>query len=115
MVEAFVAASAGGDLQALVAALDPSVVYRSDGGGLVRAALKVVRGADQVGRLVLGVLGRMDADITTSVQLVNGRPGLVFTRGGTPVGVVAFDVTARGRIAALDVQMNPEKLSRAAR
>jgi RNA polymerase sigma-70 factor, ECF subfamily len=115
VVEAFVAASAGGDLQALVAALDPSVVYRSDSGGLVRAARNVVRGADKVGRLVLGVLGRMDADIETEMRLVNGRPGLVFSTASTLVGVVAFDVTADGRIAEIDVQMNPEKLARVSR
>ena len=114
VVEAFVAASAGGDLQALVAALDPSVVYRADGGGLVSTARKVVRGADRVARLVLGVLGRVEPDVDVDVRLVNGRPGLVFSRGAVLVGVVAFDVTAQGRIATLDVQMNPEKLRRVA-
>ena len=42
---------------------------------------------------------------------MNGEPGLVFSRAGVAIGVVAFDVTAEGRIAALDVQMNPEKLA----
>ena len=69
------AASAGGDLQALVAALDPSVVYRADGGGLVSTARKVVRGADRVARLVLGVLGRVEPGVAVDVRLVNGRPG----------------------------------------
>jgi RNA polymerase sigma-70 factor, ECF subfamily len=111
VVEAFVAASAGGDLRALVAALDPSVVYRADGGGVVRAAVNVVRGPDKVGRLLLGVLGELDADIEVAVELVNARPGLVFTRDGVPIGVVAFDVAADGRIATIDVQMNPQKLA----
>jgi RNA polymerase sigma-70 factor (ECF subfamily) len=57
VVEAFRAASVGGDLRAFVAVLDPSVVYRADGGGVVWAAGKVVRGPDAVARLVLGVLG----------------------------------------------------------
>ncbi|MGZ4613134.1 MAG: RNA polymerase sigma factor SigJ, partial [Kineosporiaceae bacterium] len=111
VVEAFLAASAGGDLHALVAALDPSVVYRADGGGVVPAARKIVRGADNVARLVVGVLHRAEPDVIVEVWIVNGEPGLVFSRARTVVGVVAFDVTPEGRIAALDVQMNPEKLA----
>jgi RNA polymerase sigma-70 factor (ECF subfamily) len=111
VVEAFLAASAGGDLLALVELLDPSVVYRADGGGVVRAALKVVSGADNVARLVLGVLTRVEPGVTVDVRLVNGELGLVFAQGGAAVGVVAFDVTPEGRIAALDVQMNPGKLA----
>jgi RNA polymerase sigma-70 factor (ECF subfamily) len=113
-LDAFLAASAGGDLAALVSVLDPSVVYRADGGGLVRTALNVVTGPDKVGRLVLGVLGRVGADVAVTEQLVNGAPGLVFRRSDQLVGVVAFDVTADGRIAAVDVLMNPEKLARVA-
>jgi RNA polymerase sigma-70 factor (ECF subfamily) len=111
-LEAFLAASAGGDLEALVRVLDPSVVYRADGGGLVRTALNVVAGPDKVGRLVLGVLGRMGGDVEVAGRLINGTPGLVFTRAGRLVGVVAFDVTADGLIAAVDVLMNPQKLAR---
>jgi RNA polymerase sigma-70 factor (ECF subfamily) len=111
VVEAFVTASAGGDLRALVGLLDPSVVYRADGGGVVRAARKVVHGADNVARLVLGVLGRVEPGVVVDVRVVNGEPGLVFSQAGRAVGVVAFDVTPEGRIAAMDVQMNPEKLA----
>ncbi len=113
-LEAFLTASAGGDLEALVRVLDPSVVYRADGGGLVRAALNVVSGPDKVGRLVLGVLRRRDDAVTVTVRDVNGSPGLVFARGEALVAVVAMDVTAGGRVAAIDVLMNPEKLSRLA-
>jgi RNA polymerase sigma-70 factor, ECF subfamily len=111
VVEAFLAASAGGDLLALAGLLDPSVVYRADSGGVVRAARKVVHGADNVARLVLGVLGRVERGVVVDVRTVNGEPGLVFAQAGKAIGVVAFDVTPQGRIAALDVQMNPEKLA----
>jgi RNA polymerase sigma-70 factor (ECF subfamily) len=109
VLEAFVAASAGGDLQELVAALDPSVVYRADGGGVVRAALNPVHGADRVARLVLGLVGRnVDADF--AVGPVNGQPGLLVGREGRVIAVVALDVTAQGRIAAVNAMFNPEKL-----
>ena len=111
VVDAFLAASAGGDLHALAAALDPSVVYRADGGGVVAAARKIVRGADAVAHLVLGVLARAEPDVIVEVRIVNGDPGLVFSRAGAALAVVAFEVTAEGRIGAVDVQMNPGKLA----
>ena len=111
VVEAFLAASGGGDLLALVKLLDPSVVYRSDGGGVVSTARRVVNGPDKVARLVLGVLARVEPGTGVDVRVVNGELGLVFVQAGRAVGVVAFDVTPQGRIAALDVQMNPEKLA----
>ncbi len=110
-LHAFVAASGGGDLQALVAALDPSVVYRADGGGLVRSALKPVTGADRVARLILGVLGRAPSPAQTSVHLVNGRPGLLMAREGRLVAVLSLDVTPAGLIREIDVLMNPDKLA----
>jgi RNA polymerase sigma-70 factor, ECF subfamily len=111
VVEAFLAASAGGDLLALVGLLDPSVVYRADGGGVVQVARRAVHGAGTVARLVLGVLGRAQPGTVAEVRMVNGEPGLVFAQDGKAIGVVASDVTPEGRIAALDVQLNPEKLA----
>jgi RNA polymerase sigma-70 factor (ECF subfamily) len=111
VVEAFVTASGGGDLGALVGLLDPSVVYRADGGGVVSAARREIHGADNVARFVLGILDRVEPGVVVDVRVVNRGPGLVFSSGGRAIGVVAFDVTPEGRIAALDVQMNPEKLA----
>nr|BFF10207.1 hypothetical protein GCM10025699_15100 [Microbacterium flavescens] len=54
VARAFAAAAATGDLAALVAILDPDVVLRADGGGLVSAARRPVFGADRVARFLLG-------------------------------------------------------------
>jgi RNA polymerase sigma factor (sigma-70 family) len=54
VVDAFFAAAREGDLQALVAVLDPDVVLRSDGGSRSPAANAVVRGAHAVaGRAIM--------------------------------------------------------------
>src|SRR3954462_2421767 len=90
VVEAFLSASAGGDLLALVKLLDPSVVYRSDGGGVVSTARRVVNGPEKVARLVLGVLARVEPGTSVDVRVVNGELGLVFVQAGRAVGVVAF-------------------------
>ena len=48
VVEAFVAACAGGDMASLVSLLDPDVVMRSDGGGKIPAVRDVQQGAEHV-------------------------------------------------------------------
>src|SRR5205085_2193388 len=53
VVDAFLAASRAGDFEALVAVLDPDVVFRVDGGGVPPRARPPVVGAEAVARQVL--------------------------------------------------------------
>ncbi|MGK4581987.1 sigma-70 family RNA polymerase sigma factor [Kitasatospora sp. HPMI-4] len=106
VVDAFLAAARGGDFEALVAVLDPDVVVRSDGGvlrpgALLRGAQAVAGGAITFARL---------AQFTLPV-LVNGGPGAVAIADGRPVSVAAFTV-AHGKVAALDILADPERLAR---
>ena len=54
VTEQFLAACAGGDVDALLAALAPDVVAVSDGGGKVKAARRPIAGADKVARFLVG-------------------------------------------------------------
>lgn len=92
--------------------LDPAVVLRSDGGGFTSAARRPVVGADNVARFLLGI-ARKSAGVEVEVQprTVNGAPGLVLTSPATGVfGVVGIAVDA-GLITALDLVVNPQKLT----
>ena len=55
MTERFFAAVAGGDMEALLAALAPDVVLISDGGGKANAARRPITGADKVARFLVGI------------------------------------------------------------
>ncbi|MGW7444488.1 RNA polymerase sigma factor SigJ [Kitasatospora sp. NPDC054795] len=113
-VEAFAAASTRGDILALMEVLDPDVVWHSDGGGIVRAGVRPIHGADRVARMVAGLVAKwFTPDTATTTALVNGEPGLVWydRATGTVGGVLAFTV-ADGRIAEAHVVVNPEKLAR---
>ncbi|MFF4607667.1 RNA polymerase sigma factor SigJ [Streptomyces sp. NPDC001339] len=57
-VEAFRSAVMGADFDALLAVLDPEVVWRSDGGGKVTAARRPVFGREKVARFVRGLVTR---------------------------------------------------------
>jgi RNA polymerase sigma-70 factor (ECF subfamily) len=113
-VAAFAVAANGGDLDALLAVLDPDVVMRSDGGGRVRAARKPLVGADRVSR-ALAAMGRKFAGQAQMRQAdVNGQPGLVtVNRVDGQISVLAFTVDA-GRITTIHIQRNPDKLGHVA-
>ena len=108
VVDAFFAAAHHGDLDALVAVLDPDVVLRSDGGTAYPDASMVLRGAAAVAGRALVVA---QPSALKRPALVNGAAGVVVTLGGQPVGVMGFTVS-RGKIAEIDVIIDPERLRR---
>lgn len=108
VVSAFRAACETGDLDALVALLDPAVESRSDGGGKVRAALRPVVGRDKVARLFVGLM-RKEPGMELVEEDVNGLPGVTVRIAGTTVAVVAADVRD-GLVTDLWLVINPDKL-----
>lgn len=113
--ERFLAATSGGDVNALLEILSPDVTMWTDGGGKVRQAMRPVTGAD----LVAALFGRFSttpyrgidpADMVAELVEVNGGPGIVFTGAGRVVSALTFDVDADGRITTIRVTANPDKL-----
>jgi RNA polymerase sigma-70 factor (ECF subfamily) len=108
VVDAFFAAARDGDFDALVTVLDPDVVLRSDG-GLARPRYSVVvRGARQVAEQAV-TYGRLAPFVRPA--LINGAAGVVVVAKGRPQSVMAFTV-AGGRIVAIDVLVDPDRLAR---
>ncbi|MCK7624455.1 RNA polymerase sigma-70 factor [Streptomyces sp. RS10V-4] len=102
-----------GDLQGLLDLLAPDVVFLSDGGGVVRAALAPVVGAGPVADLLTVGLGRIAGAACAQPAQVNGHPALILRIGGEIEGVLAAR-TEEGLITGLYFVRNPEKLSRVA-
>ncbi|MFJ2630077.1 RNA polymerase sigma-70 factor [Streptomyces sp. NPDC087532] len=103
---AFQQAVETGDLQRLLDMIAPDVVLLTDGGGVVRAALEPVVGAEAVA----DVLSRL-ASATLRLAQVNGHPALILRRGGQIDTVLAVRLEG-GLISGLYAVRNPEKLSR---
>ncbi|MEU9140049.1 RNA polymerase sigma factor SigJ [Streptomyces sp. NPDC048404] len=110
VLDAFLAASRGGDFEALLAVLDPEVVLRADAGALVGGVTvsKLVRGAEAVARQALAF--RRFAASSRLVQ-VNGEAGVVSIVDGRPQSVMGVTV-AEGRIVAMYILADPERLAR---
>ncbi|MFI7439441.1 RNA polymerase sigma factor SigJ [Nonomuraea indica] len=108
VVDAFFAAARDGDFEGLVAVLHPEVVLRSDGGVTRARHTLVVTGARAVAGQAV-TFGRFAPFVRPA--LVNGAAGVVVAAQGRPLSVMAFTVTG-GRIVAIDVLADPERLSR---
>jgi RNA polymerase sigma-70 factor, ECF subfamily len=103
IVEAFLAASRGGDFDALLELLDPDVVLRADETVVARGAGAMVRGAAAVAETFSG---RAQAAV---LALVDGKAGAVWRLHGEPVVVFSFKV-ADGRITGIELLGNPDYL-----
>ncbi|MGH4017482.1 MAG: RNA polymerase sigma factor SigJ, partial [Pseudonocardiaceae bacterium] len=122
VLDAFLAALATGDVQAVVTLLHPDAVLIGDGGGKERTARRPVRGADKVARFLLGLLERYGGGQLGSAELVlvNGDLGMIIPRWPgdpehpVPAAARVSCLTIRdGRVTTIYDVVNPDKLTRA--
>jgi len=103
VVDAFQAASRNGDFDALLAVLDPDIVFRADRTFMQFGVPKEVRGAPRVARQFLR---RTQA---ARPALVNGSAGLIVAPRGRLLFV--FDLTIRhGKIVEIKAVADPTRL-----
>jgi RNA polymerase sigma factor (sigma-70 family) len=107
VVDAYFAAAREGDLDALVAVLDPDVVARSH----MRTGVFELHGAEEVARAA--TIGRK---LASSVRpaLVNGAAGAVAFDGDTPFAILAFTVVD-DRAVMIDIFNDRELVPRLVR
>ncbi|MFE7899348.1 RNA polymerase sigma factor SigJ [Streptomyces sp. NPDC057424] len=110
VLDAFLAASRGGDFEALLELLHPDVVLRADSGALVRGAAvsKVVQGAKTVAEQALLFARYAQA---AQLVLVNGSVGVVDASGGRVRSVMGVTI-ADGRITGMYILADPQRLER---
>uniref|UniRef100_UPI003F498209 sigma-70 family RNA polymerase sigma factor n=1 Tax=Actinomadura sp. CA-154981 TaxID=3240037 RepID=UPI003F498209 len=110
VVDAFLTAARGGDLDALEAVLDLDVVLRADSGKALPRGTHVLRGREAVAGQA-ATFHRMATLATCRPALVNGTAGLVNSSiDGEPISVMSFTVTD-DRISAIEILSDPERLA----
>lgn len=112
IVDAFLAASRGGDFEALLTVLDPDVVLRADPAALAAAAgspgapalASEIRGVSAV---ATSFLGRAQA---AQPALVDGVPAAVWAPEGTPRVVFAFTISEE-KVTGIEIIADPEHIT----
>jgi len=103
IADAFLTAARNGDFDALLEALDPDVVVRSNGTEIS------VRGAAAVaGRALTGL---RYAKVSLPA-LINGAVGVINATDGRPISLLAFTITG-AKIVAIDLIDNPGRIAEA--
>jgi RNA polymerase sigma-70 factor (ECF subfamily) len=108
VVERFLAAVRGGDMQGLLDVLAPDVVVVADGGGLVAAVRRPLVGAERAAAFLMGASRTVEFDL--SPMWINGAWGGRVEIAGvldTAVSIAVED----GRITHVYAIRNPHKLA----
>jgi RNA polymerase sigma-70 factor, ECF subfamily len=103
IVDAFLAAARKGDFGALLQALDPDVVVRSNGAEIA------VRGATAVA--ARAITGLRVAQVSLPA-LINGAVGVIQAADGRPISLMAFTI-AGAKIVAVDLIDDPGRIAEA--
>ena len=110
LVTAFWEASRQGDMERLLSLFTDDIEVHTDGGGKVPAAINVLKGPRNAARLFVGLARKRTrpASPCPPLRWINGSPGFLSTENEV------FQTTAlsirNGRIAAIWIVRNPEKL-----
>jgi RNA polymerase sigma-70 factor (ECF subfamily) len=111
IVEAFLAASRGGDIATLLELLAPDVVRRVDRALVPDDVPTEMRGAREVAEETRRFARRARAGV---VMHIDGVPGVVIAPRGRAQALLQIGVGADNRIHTIDITADPDRLRRAA-
>ena len=113
IADAFFAAARSGDLGQLRQLLADEVVFYGDGGGKRPATINPIRGLDRVARLLAALARKAGWDHAPVLYetLIDGLPGQVSMQDDALPQTMALQIDG-GRITAIYVVRNPDKLGR---
>jgi RNA polymerase sigma factor (sigma-70 family) len=106
---AFLAATRGGDMSALLAVLDSDVVLTGDGAASPSGRPLELRGAAVVAKGAILAAGRA---ARSQLALVNGDVGIVFAPAGRLEVVLVLTVNAERKVTGINVMADPDRLRR---
>ncbi|MTV12349.1 MULTISPECIES: RNA polymerase sigma factor SigJ [Bradyrhizobium] len=117
LLTAFCKAAASGDVSALANLLREDAIAITDGGGRKLAALKPIKGAAKIVRFIIGIAGKnAGSEARVEPMMINGRAGALIFLDGEVDHTLSMAIDGEtGRIAAIYVVRNPDKLRHAPR
>jgi len=109
LVDELVLAIGRGDIAGVLARLAPDAVCVTDGGPTRRAARRPVVGAPRVARFLVNLTHRYGGAMSLRPVTINGDAGVMISLDGVVDMVAAFETQA-GRVHAIRIVRNPDKL-----
>ena len=113
IVDAFLAAAHDGDFEALLAVLDPGVVFRADAAAVGAGAIAEIHGALAVATRATTAARSAGRTAGAQLALVNGAAGAVSVRDGKPSAIFAFTIR-NGKIVEIELYADSARVSQTA-
>jgi RNA polymerase sigma-70 factor (ECF subfamily) len=111
MLKRFIEAMAQPSLETLQALFAEDAVHVSDGGGVVRASLHPIYGANRLARLYFQIAHHLPPGSRYELGMLNGLPAVFWFEGATITGAIWIDTDGM-RITAIHTLRHPQKLAR---
>jgi RNA polymerase sigma-70 factor, ECF subfamily len=109
LLKRFLDALQAQDKESLLTLFEADATWTSDGGGKVKAALKVLRGSELVVRFISGIWRRYLSRMTHRFVKINGETGIIGLVDERPFWVLTIDTDGVHILAAF-ATVNPDKL-----
>ncbi|MFK7930488.1 MAG: RNA polymerase sigma-70 factor [Myxococcota bacterium] len=110
LVMRFGVACLTGDLEGLVQSLSEDATLWSDGGGVVHAAARPIRGPKYIAKFLLGIVRIRGAMTPPKMMWVNGQPGAIFFEDGRVESALVLDISD-SKVVGVRIVRNPNKLT----
>ncbi|MBS8261616.1 RNA polymerase sigma-70 factor [Roseibium polysiphoniae] len=110
LLAAFEEAVSTGSMSSLSTLLSEDIELHTDGGGKVRAALRVLSGRETIEKFLLHVLCKTWPGYELQKAEINGRQGLIAFENGEIVAVLSAEFSDDGMARQIFITRNPEKL-----
>jgi RNA polymerase sigma-70 factor (ECF subfamily) len=109
---AFFSATRNGDMERLRSLLATDVTAYADGGGKKPATTEPIEGIDAVMRIHTSLARLFTESMSRMVRygFINGLPGFVTVERDDTLQTTALELDQEGRIAAIYITRNPDKL-----
>ena len=104
---AFLAATRGGDMAALLSLLDAEIALTADGAAAPAGRPMTLHGIDAVSRGAVASSARAEH---SQLALIDGSVGIVYAPGGHLQLVLAFTLNRAGKISDIEVIADPARL-----
>lgn len=105
----FIRSFQNGDMNKLMELISENVILYSDGGGIVKAAIRPILSRHRVLPFLFGVSSKAPSDLETEIKMVNGQYGVLNKMNSIPHSVISFHLE-NGQVKEIYIVMNPEKL-----
>jgi RNA polymerase sigma-70 factor, ECF subfamily len=109
LIQRFILAFQTERTEDLLELISENVTLYSDGGGIVRAAVRPILNRQRVLAFLHGITSNLPDNIQFTLITVNGQPAMVNYMDGRIHSTISFSIFD-GQIAEIFITMNPEKL-----